>query len=187
MNKKLEENTDAELFDMLREEAQTAERAFAELYARLSPRIYAYCRRFVGNSDDANDIFQETFIRFYQSAKKEKLMTNVPAYALRIARNLCVNSKRREKQDMQYEDYMAFTRDAKYENTELLELIKNALDELPEEYREVFILREYDGLCYADIAEITGDTLATVKVRIYRAKQKIRSILSPYLDELSKL
>lgn len=69
---------------------------------------------------------------------------------------------------------------------ELLDLITRALDLLPPELREAFVLREYDGLSYAEIADVIGEPLSTVKIRIYRSKQKIREILAPYLADLSK-
>ena len=51
---------------------------------------------------------------------------------------------------------------------------------------ESFVLREYDGLSYQEIADLTQTSLATVKIRIFRAKQKIREILAPYLSDLSQ-
>ncbi len=72
------------------------------------------------------------------------------------------------------------------ERKELLGILKTAVSNLSEEYREVFILREYDGLSYAEIAKVTNEKLPTVKVRIHRAKQKIREALEPYFDELKK-
>ena len=93
----LDQYNDIELFDMLNSDKKTAELAFAELYLRHSSRIYAYCRRFLGNKDDAQDVFQDTFVKFVESAKKPRSMTNVPAFLLRITRNLCVNVKRKEK------------------------------------------------------------------------------------------
>ena len=69
---------------------------------------------------------------------------------------------------------------------QLLNLIKRALDLLPAEYREAFILREYEGMSYSEIAEMIGESLSNVKIRIYRAKQKIREILAPYLADISK-
>lgn len=186
MGQRFEEYSDSELFYMLCEDKHTAERAFSELFARHSSRIFAYCRRFIGNKEEAQDIFQETFIRFHQSASTERDMTNVPAYLLRIARNLCVNFKKREKQAVSYEDYMSvdFETETSAEKTELLDLIKDALEVLPDEYKEPFILREYNGLSYNEIAEVTGQSLTSVKVRIHRAKQKIKDILAPYMQEL---
>ncbi len=186
MGKSLAEYSDQELFDRIGEEGRTAELAFGELYGRYSPRVYAYCLRFLGNQAEAQDVFQETFIRFHQSASQDRKMTNVPAFLLKIARNLCVNSKRRERSTVTFEDYMMTNYDEPSDKEELLKLIKTSLDLLPDNYKEMFILREYDGLSYADIADVTGVSLSTVKVRIFRSKQKIREILQPYLEELSK-
>jgi RNA polymerase sigma-70 factor (ECF subfamily) len=186
MSKNFDEYSDSELFYLLKEDKKTAEKAFAELFNRHSSKVYAYCRRFLGNKDEAQDVFQETFIRFHHSASQDREMTNVPAFLLTIARNLCVNTVRREKPTVTFEDYMVGTRDRNPEKDELLGLIKTAIELLPPEYKEVFVLREYDGLSYSEIAEITEESLSNVKVRIHRAKQKIRDILQPYLKDLSK-
>ncbi|MFP4369803.1 MAG: RNA polymerase sigma factor [Candidatus Kapaibacterium sp.] len=186
MNKKLDEYSDSELFYMLTEDHTTAEEAFAELYTRHSPRIYAYCRRFLNDRAEAQDVFQDTFIKFYKSADKSREMTNVSAYILRIARNLCVNALKKDKNKVTYEDYMGGVDDDSHEKDELLKLIRRSLELLPDDYREAFIMREYQGLSYNEIAVETGISLSAVKVRIYRARQKIREVLQPYLEDLSK-
>jgi len=187
MKKSFEEYKDEKLYSLLCKNKVNSDKAFAELYARHSSRVFAYCRRFMGNKEEAQDIFQETFIRFHQSSSPDRVMTNVPAFLLRIARNLCVNSKRKEKSHLTYEDYMVGSNDEhKTDSDELLELVKTALEVLPDKYKEMFILREYDGMSYAEIGEITGESISIVKVRIYRAKQKIREVLSPYINEMEK-
>lgn len=187
MDRSFDEYSDAELFYLLSEkDRRKSEKAFAELYARHASRVYAYCRRFLGNKEEAQDVFQETFVRFHQSAGQDRIMTNVPAFLLKIARNLCVNSKRREKKVVQLEDYMVPGGESSNDKNELLDLIRMAMDLIPEEYREMFILREYEGLSYNEISDVTGESLATVKVRIHRAKQKIREILAPYMKEMTK-
>ena len=187
MEKSFDEYSDAELYFLLLKDKQIADRAFAELYERLAPRVYAYCRRFLGNKEEAQDVFQEALIKFYQSVTPDRQMTNVPAFVLKIARNLCVNLKRKEKEHVSFEDYMAVHTENREDKDELLNLIKTALELLPDEYREMFILREYEGMSYNDIAEITGETLPNVKIRIYRAKNKIRKILKPYIKEMAEL
>lgn len=183
MSSELEKIGDIELYYRLDKDKETAGVAFAELYSRYSSRVFAYCRRFLGNKDDAKDIFQETFVRFFQSAQQDREMTNVPAFLLKIARNLCVNHKRKLKEVVSFEDYM--TSDSGTEDQdELLKLIKMALELLTPEYKDLFILREYNGLSYNEIAEITGLSLSTVKIRLFRAKLKIREILQPYLADL---
>lgn len=185
MQTNYENYSDIELYNLLKKDKKIAERAFAEIYNRHSARIYAYCRRFLGNKEDAQDVFQETFIRFIETTTQDRMMTNIPAFILKIARNLCVNVKRKEKSPITYEDYMA-SDSTSIENDELLSLIKTAIDILPPEYKDMFILREYDGLTYTEIAEMTNTQISTVKIRIFRAKQKIRDILSPYLNDITK-
>ena len=186
MAKSISHHTDAELFYQMKEEKPIAEQAFGELYARHSPRVFAYCRRILGDRDRAQDAFQDTFIKFYQSAQQERIMTNVPAFLLRIARNLCLNAQRTKHQTVQFEDFHASMQDESAEKAELLKLITTALELLPEDYREAFVLREYDGLSYQEICEVTNSSMATVKIRLFRAKQKIREILAPYLADLAK-
>ncbi|MBI3258157.1 MAG: RNA polymerase sigma factor [Ignavibacteriae bacterium] len=76
------------------------------------------------------------------------------------------------------------SRSQSYEQKELLDLIARSLELLSFEYREIFILREYDGLSYEEIAEVTGTTVTNAKTRAFRAKQKVKEILQPYLKDL---
>lgn len=185
MPKSPDQYTDIELFELLKEGGAHAELAFGELYSRHSSRVYAYCRRILGDPNEAQDVFQDTFLRFYQSAQKMTQMTNVPAYMLKIARNLCLNCIRNNKRSVSFEEYHKLSKDPSQEKTELLKLIMMSLELLPHEYREAFILREYDGLSYAEIADVLDASLSTVKIRVHRAKQKIREVLAPYLADLS--
>jgi len=179
---------DTDLFLLMQKKDQYHQEAFAELYTRHSPRVFAYCRRYLGSEEAANDVFQESFVRFFKSAESERVMTNVPAFLLRIARNLCVNYLRKQKRHISYEEYMTTEfNENQQDKDELLDLIKEAIDSLPEKYREVFVLREYEGLSYIEIAEITDESVANIKVRIYRAKQKLREILAPYIKEMNKI
>jgi RNA polymerase sigma-70 factor, ECF subfamily len=176
--------SDSDLFAQLRDERTVSEKAFAELYARYSGRVYSFCLRFLGDPDEAKDVYQDTFIRFYQSAREQREMSNGPGFLLTIARNLCLNAKRDRKPTVTVEDVEAAIATPGPEQREFMQLLSTALEMLPDDFREVFILREYDGLTYAEIAEILQVSLATVKVRIFRAKQRLRIILSPYLEEV---
>jgi len=114
------------------------------------------------------------------------LTGNIGGYIITIARNLCLNYKRDRKQLESFEDYMNLSQNDTQEsmdNKEQLELIQSALDKLPIEYREAFVLRQYQGYSYQEIADITGDTDSTVKNRVWRAKEKIKSLLAPYLKD----
>jgi RNA polymerase sigma-70 factor (ECF subfamily) len=61
-----------------------------------------------------------------------------------------------------------------------------AMELLPHDQKEVFVLREYDGLSYNEISAMLNIKLETAKVRVFRARQRIKEILEPYLNEFSK-
>jgi len=175
-------HTDEDLFTLM---TRGDKLAFVELYTRYRGRIYAYSLRMLGDRDRANDVFQETFTRIYNRCReKERLMTNVSAYIFTTARNICLNTIRNNKPTAAVEDYHEIVFQPSHENVELAEMVKRSLDLLPQHHREAFVLREYDGLTYQEISEITGQSLSAVKVHIFRAKEKLRKILSPYLEEV---
>jgi RNA polymerase sigma-70 factor, ECF subfamily len=184
-NGEMKHHSDADLYYLLKNEKNISESAFSELYARHSGRIYAYCRVVFMDVEQAEDIFQETFTRFYESAQKERTMTNVPAFLLMIARNLCLNTKRDMKKTVEFQDVHQITDDYKPEKREMLQLIEMAMELLPDELREPFILREYDDQPYDEIAEIMGTTAVAIRIRVHRARKRIREILEPYLTEMS--
>jgi RNA polymerase sigma-70 factor (ECF subfamily) len=165
--------------------------AFAELYRRHKSEIYSYCLRMMGRDEAlASDLFQDVFIRAYERAAQFRSGTNVRGWLYTIARNLCLNAMRsRQPVDSielhpmlanvdrslapEYDEAQHFLRDR----------IERAVAELPTEYREAFVLREFDGFSYANIAEMTGTSLSVTKVRIWRAKERLRTLLQPYLAE----
>lgn len=176
---------DSEIFNALKGKKNEAESAFAELYARYAQRVYAYCLRVMGTPEDAGDIFQETFLKFYSSVSSHKEMDNIPGYLLTIARNMCLNYKRDQRTTFNIDDYNIKVNNNDYEKQELLQLISMALELLEFDYREAFVLRQYQGLTYTEIAEITGDSIPAIKNRVWRAKERIKEILTPYLEDMS--
>jgi RNA polymerase sigma-70 factor, ECF subfamily len=179
--------SDEELIELFKEEGETASGAFKAIYDRYSPVIHAYCTKVLRYEDNAEDVFQETFIKFFHNCTKETNNFNIQGYLLTIARNLCLNAKRDRKEHISDEYIDNFYSDEQsYEQTELLDLINRTLDLLDDAHREAFVLREYSGLEYTQIAELCGITVVNAKSRVFRAKQKIKSILEPYLKELSQ-
>lgn len=176
---------DAELVSELKEGKRKAEKAFAEIYTRYSQRVYAYCLRLTGHQEDAQDIFHETFVKFYDYARKKKIVDNIPSLLITIARNIMLNQKRDKKINVNIDDFQLKSNDQGYDEKELLQLIASAMELLEFEQREAFILRIYHGLSYPEISKITGESLTTVKNRAWRAKEKIKNILAPYLEDLS--
>jgi RNA polymerase sigma-70 factor (ECF subfamily) len=179
--------SDSELFTLL--STDEAEGAFSELYSRLSPSVYAYVMRIMRDHDAAADVFQETFTRLYNSAQQRASLDNVKGYIITIARNLCMNERKRSTRlDMvKFEEEMYMTPVSRnLEEREMLNLIQRALDQLSHDQREAFVLREYEGLPYNEICALLNLPLDTVKVRVFRARQRIKAILDPYINDMPK-
>lgn len=186
MERLLSEYTDTELYELL----GTADGnvAFEELYARYSSLVYAYCVRVMGDRDKAADVFQDTFIRFFQSAQRHQSMENVKGYLLTISRNLCLNEKKRASaNNLEFDELLYNPGESReHERNEMMDLIARALELLPQEMREAFVLREYQGLSYKEMTVILDIKLETAKVRVFRARQRIKEILQPYLDDMQR-
>ncbi|MFC2129813.1 RNA polymerase sigma factor [Bacteroidota bacterium] len=185
MKKGLSKLNDKQLYELVRtDEGKSREDAFAELYARYSRGIYAYCRRILGNEILAEDIFQETFLSFLQSTERERKMTNVQAFLLRIARNLCLNANRQRKTRLlSLEDLELGSEDNRMEKSEVSQIIISALDLLTDEQREAVVLQLYEDMSYLDMSEFLGLPISTVRNRVTRGKQRIREILAPYFEK----
>jgi len=180
---RFEEHSDVELYRMLRTDDRGRDAAFRELYARLSGNVYAYCRCLAWRRDESDDLFQESFTRLYESGLAGRDVTNVAGYVIKIARNLFLNMQRDRKPTVTIEHDTLSIRDVPHERTEMLELIHMAMELLSDDYREAFFLREFADLPYEDIANIMNLTNVNVRIRVTRAREKIRTILQPYIAE----
>ena len=177
---------DAELFQVFKGTAEEKREAFMEIYSRYSQKLYMYCLRMTGNADAANDVFQETFTRFFNHQFRDNIVLNLQAYLLTSARNVFLNSQRNTSRWSPFENDEFSAPTVPYEREELFNMVSSALELLDVPYREAFIFRFYQGLSYKEISEITGDSVASLKVRVMRAKDQIRHILSPYIADLDK-
>lgn len=176
---------DIELLKLIAKKNKYSERAFAEIYSRYSSNVYAYILRITGNQEDTNDIFQDVFHSFYETVSKKGVHTNTKALLITIARNACLNYKRDYKETQNIDDFNIFAEEKSYEEKELLDLIAASLECLDFEFREVFVLRQYHSLTYKEINEIIDEPISTLKNRFWRAKEKIKEILTPYLEDLT--
>jgi RNA polymerase sigma-70 factor (ECF subfamily) len=111
-------------------------------------------------------------------------MTNVPAFLLRIARNLCLNFKRdRGMRNVEFNELSVGVADKQVESRELAGLITMALELLPDDHREALVLQMYQGMSYEEIAAELQVPVSTVRNWVVRAKKKMREILAPYFAE----
>lgn len=174
--------------EFLMEQFKTGdEPSFSELYRRYNRRVYAYCLRMVNSRELAEDLYQDIFVRV---ARKRLSFAkgNFAAWLFAIARNVCLNAIRDRVEYVPIEDVQDHLQAApQYDEGDYYEeqmaLLRQAVEQLPHDMREVLVLRVYNGFSYEEIAEITETKLATVKVRIFRAKQRLHRMLAPHFHE----
>lgn len=173
-------------------------RAFEALVRRHRTPVFNFILRFVGQRARAEDVLQETWLKVVRSAGEYQAKARFTTWVYTIARNLCVDSARKEsyRQAASLEspvngvdgeegrplsealpDSGASPERGAY-NARLRPLLERALASLPEEQREVFILREYSGIPFKDIADVTGVSENTVKSRMRYALDGLRRRLA---------
>jgi len=167
---------------------------FSELVDRYQARIYNVAYRMVHNREEAEDITQETFINVYRALDTFKGNRFSP-WIYKIASNLCLDHLRRRKPatvsidapigpegDMTREIAGETGRPEDETMTAALGLdIQRAIDRLPEKYRTVTVLRHIEDLTYDEIAEALSLPLGTVKTRLFRAREMLRTHLAETL------
>lgn len=182
--------TDFELIDIIKKNKSDKQQAFAEIYVRYSQKLYTYCLRMSRNIEDAKDLYQETFVKFYNSIHQKNDTGSLISYLITIARNMWLNDKR--KQNTVYIEDKFANFDEQFEDErskidiwqkELEDIIPKALMKLNANAREIIILRLYEGLRYDQIEEITGISGNLLRNRFSRAKEKLRIILTDFFDE----
>ncbi len=153
--------------------------AFEELYGLYQKPLLNYLHRLSSNRAAAEDLLQETFLRLWRAAASYEPTAKVSTYVFRIAHNLFLNeaARRREKA---FEGADAETRAdpaSDLGRRELQAAVQRAIEALPEGERECLLLSEYNGFRYAEIAEILGIPVGTVKSRMFSAVQRLREAL----------
>jgi RNA polymerase sigma-70 factor (ECF subfamily) len=152
--------------------------AFNMLFKRYERKVYMYCMRVLLDEDIARDAFQDAFMRLYEHRHSYD-GRNFMVWFFTIIRNVCLNMRRNKKFTVPFETSHANETPAKINDVALHEQVASALNQLPIDYREAIVLYEYDGYSYQEIADITGASIATVKIRIFRARKMLRTLLYP--------
>lgn len=166
-------------------------------------KVYNLIYRLLGDLDEAADLTQETFVKAYGAYPRFRGRSQaIYPWLCQIAVNGCKNKFRELGRRNQYEvlslDESVETEDSSLgiqiadESANPAELvtqheleakIQEAIQALPPEYRVVIVLRDMNGLSYREIADATGLTMDTVKVRLFRARGVLRKRLSQYISD----
>lgn len=146
--------------------------AFDELYGRFQPRIYRYVLRMAGSPEAAEDVVQEVFMGLLKAARGfDPAIGSLGSYLYGIARNLLLRQRGGGFEE-ELEDVPASAGDPLdgLEQSEQLERLRAAVGALPAHYREVVVLCEMEEMDYAEVAEILGCAVGTVRSRLNRAR-----------------
>ena len=185
---------------MTREEELTAVRrvqsgdtdAFEALMVAYEKPVYNLALRMLGNAQDAEDVSQEAFLKAYRSLNSFRGDSKFSVWLYRIVSNLCLDLlRRRKRQDasslsVEDEDGQSVQLDIPDEELSaerLLEkkltrdAVRRGLQQLPEDARQILLLREIQGLSYEEIGRVLDLEAGTVKSRIFRARKKLCAFL----------
>ena len=172
--------TDEQLIPEIR---SGSKQAFALLYEKFRPLLFAYCRRILGNAEDAEDVVQDVFVKASNKIDSLKNGMLFKHWLFSIARNEALMKIRKRHPgtstvaDEVWEDE---TPTDQLEHQETSEIVQRLLKDLKHEYREVLVLREYEGLSYADISKIIGVSENVIRVRLYRARNAMTERLKRF-------
>ena len=178
------------------------DRRISETVEREQTRLRNFIRRRVADQRDAEDILQEVFYEFVEAYRLMKPIEQVSGWLFRVARNRIIDLFRRRKpgslsdpvtvgddgEELLLQDLLPsrdFGPDAAYARSVLLSELDDALDELPDQQREVFIAHEVEGRSFKDLSAATGVSVNTLIARKHRAVLHLRRRLQAIHDEFS--
>jgi len=159
--------------------------AFDVLVARWEDKIRGAAYRFLGSEEEAKDVAQEAFLKAYRALGGFKREARFSSWLYQIATNLCRDRLRRRqtRAAVSLEELeetgpvIVETRPGAHEQLQQLDLarlVRRAVHALPEEQREVVILKEYQGLTFLEIAQALDVPVSTAKTRLYRGLGQLR-------------
>jgi RNA polymerase sigma-70 factor (ECF subfamily) len=176
--------------------------AFEPLVVKYQDRIYNLCWRMCGDRQAAEDLTQEAFLKAFESLGTFRGASGFFTWLYRIATNLALSYRRTERRQIhlaageQWDDMPSQAArlhravreadgqpDAAVEREEVCRVVWQAIQELDDEHRSVVVLRDMEGLDYAEMAEVLGVPTGTIKSRLHRARMAIRERLMPVFGE----
>ena len=161
--------------------------AFNMLAYKWQKPLYNFCLRYIGDTDSAKDIVQMVLLKIYQKLRTLDDHSKFSSWIYSITRNLCLDEIKRKKhdsidaQDFDIEDSKNFENEIT--NNDMADVLKNALRKIPEDQREVIILKTYQDLKFIEIAEILDISINTVKSRMYLGLKALK----PFVQNLNPM
>ncbi len=178
-------------------------RAFQALFQRYERKVYAVAYGFLRNQEDALDVTQEAFIKVHRYLPKFEGQSSFYTWLYRIVANLCIDHLRRagRKKDVEFDDKLRHDGESEaapdrlpvsslgdpskaVRNKEILDAVEASLDQLSEKHRMVIVMRELQGLSYADMAKAMNCSKGTIMSRLFHARRNMQKQLKDRLDHV---
>jgi RNA polymerase sigma-70 factor (ECF subfamily) len=156
---------------------------FRKLYDTVFSILFRVAYRIVNSEEAAEDLCQDAFFRLYEKNMNFPSLDDAKYWLIRVVKNAALNyAKRKERERKAYQK--AFREDTRVQETgeaavlkkEIRAEVQNALNQLPENLRVVLILKEYAELNYKEIGKTLGISEGNVKVRVFRARERLANI-----------
>jgi RNA polymerase sigma-70 factor (ECF subfamily) len=154
--------------------------------------LYRFALRLAGDSHAAEDLVQDTMLKAYRAWHRFEAGGNVRGWLMTILRNTFLNQQRRERRAgvvadvMEVEQFTVFQDvqevdpEGKFFEQMVDDEVWQAIDSLPDDYRETLVLRDVEGMTYDQIAGVLDVKIGTVKSRLFRARQALQTLLYDY-------
>lgn len=187
------------------------DRAYAQIYGRYERKVLTYLRTILRDYPEAaDDAFQETFLRLFRERKRRQEDTeayreiaSLRSWLFRVAHNLAISFLRKRKKTIAFtesgeddhvwderlmtpiEESFAeyYGEDDPLRDESLHQALLEAVELLPASLREIYVLKELNGLPYEEITQIADCTYEAARMRLSRARRALRTALSPYLKQ----
>ena len=168
---------------VLRKAQRGDERAFSLIVRAYETPVYNYVLRLVGDRSLAEDLTQEVFLRVFQGLPKFSLRSKFTTWMFQVTKNRVLDelraNERRPRSSVALEDVPPLeVLDQPFERMEAIDAVWRAVNDLSVDLKMALLLRDVVGLSYTEIADSLEITLATVKWRIYKAREEVQVALS---------
>lgn len=159
--------------------------AFGELVTRYEAKLARYGTKFLSNKEDITDLVQDVFLKAYQNMQSFDSTLKFSPWIYRIAHNEFVTAlRKRSRRPLIHVDFDTFLSHPVYddpsererEQKEIKAVLEKGIEELAPKYREVLVLYYLENMSYQEVAEVLRVPVATVGIRLKRAREKLKSI-----------
>lgn len=182
-----DKTSDEEDYDLIRKFNEGDDRAFTLLVSKHKEKVRNLIYLTLNESEPVDDIAQDVFVSIFYNIKEFRYESKFTTWLYRITVNKCRDFLRKKKVrsifvSVEEEEY-GISKNYQPDN-EIIKLVNEAIQRLPEKLKTPLILRDIDGLSYKEISDQLGLEIGTIKSRIFRARETLKIFLEPYQNDL---